>query len=59
MYYIICGKYRKLKNPKMSYIFEKKNISFNCSKCEKIYEKIFKEEESIEILKTPGLIKNI
>ena len=23
MYYIISGKYRKLKNPKMSYIFEK------------------------------------
>ena len=28
-----------------------------CSKCENEYEKIFKEEESMEILKILGLIK--
>ena len=30
-----------------------------CSKCENEEEKIFKEEESIEILKVLGLIKDI
>ena len=60
MYYIVCGNYRKFKNPKIPYIFEKSLVfSINCSKCQKIYEKIFKEEESVETLKTPGLIKNI
>ena len=43
---VICGKYRKFKNPKISYNFEK-DISFSviCSKCENEDEKIFKEEE--------------
>ena len=37
LYCVICGKGRKFKNPKISYIFEKK-ISFFiiCSKCENI-----------------------
>ena len=30
-----------------------------CSKCKKEDEKIFKEQESIEILKTLGLIEDI
>ena len=36
---VICGKYRKFKNPKISYIFEK-NISIICSKCKNEDEKI-------------------
>ena len=35
------------------------NISFVYSKCGHEYEKVFKEEESIEILKILGLINNI
>ena len=42
-YCIICGKYRKLKNRKISYIFvETLVISIICSKCENEDEKIFK-----------------
>ena len=39
----------------------KKTLVFSiiCSKCENDDEKIFKEEEPTEILKTLGLIKNI
>ena len=41
------------KNPKISYIFEKKSVlSITCSKCKNEDEKPFKEEESFEILKT-------
>ena len=44
----------------MSYIFEKTLvISIIFSTCENEDEKIFKEEESIEILKVLGLIKSI
>ena len=51
----ICGK-----NPKISYIFEKTLLlSIICIKCKNENEKIFKEKESIEILKILGLIKNI
>ena len=59
LYCVICGKYRKFKNSKTSYIFEKKIVfSIICSKCGNEDEKIFKEE-SIEILKILGLIENI
>ena len=45
---------------KISYIFKKTlNLSIDYSKCGHKYEKIFKEEESIEILKIIGLINNI
>ena len=57
---VICGKYRKSKDPKISYNFEKalvRSIIYN--KCVNEGEKIFKEEESIEILKIYGLITNI
>ena len=41
-------------------IFKKKTLSLSTnSKCDHEYEKIFKEEESIEILKILGLIENI
>ena len=60
IYCVICGKYRKFKNPKISYIFEKTLVlTIICSKYENKDEKIFKKEESIEILKILGLIKNI
>ena len=56
---VICGNY-KSKNLKISYIFEKTLVlSIIWSKCENDNEKIFKEEEPIEILKILGLIKYI
>ena len=52
VYFVICGKYRKFKNPKILYIFEETLfLSIICSKCGNDNEKIFIEEESIEILK--------
>ena len=49
-----------MKNPKISYIFEKTLVlSIICSKCKTEDEKMFKEEESIEILQVLGLSKNI
>ena len=60
MYCNVCNKYRKLKRTKISYIFKKiLTCSIVYSKCGHEYEKIFKEDESIEILKILGLIKNI
>ena len=60
LYCIICRKYRKFEKPKISYFFEKTLVlSIICSKCKNDDEKVFKEEESIEILKILGLIENI
>ena len=60
LYCIICGKYRKLLKPKISYILEKALIlSIICSKCKNEEEKIFKEKESIEISNILGLTENI
>ena len=60
LYCVICGKYRKLKKPKISYLSEKKIVlSIICSKCRKKDQKLFKEEESIGMLKMLGLIENI
>ena len=60
LYCVICGKYRKFKNPKISYILEKTLVlSIICSKCKNEDEKIFKEKESIEILTVLGLTENI
>ena len=60
IYCIICGKYRKFKNHKISYIFETKWVlSIICSKCENEDENIFKEEESIATSKILNLIENI
>ena len=57
LYCATCGKYRK---SKISYILKKELVlSIICSKCKNKDEKIFKEEESIEILKILGLIENI
>ena len=60
LYCVICGKYRKFEKPKISYLLEKTLVlSIICSKCKNEDEKIFKEEESIDILKVLGLIENI
>ena len=60
LYCVIFGKYRKLAKPKILYLFEKTLVlSIICSKCKNEDEKIFKEKESIEILKTLGLIENV
>ena len=60
LYCVICRKYRKFEKPKISYLSEKTLVlSLICYKCKNEYEKIFKEKESIEILKILGLINNI
>ena len=52
---LYCGKYRKFEKLKISYLLEKTlAISLICSKCKNEDEKLFKEEELIEILKTLG-----
>ena len=58
--YVTSGKDRKTEKPKTSYLLEKTLVfSIICSKCKNEKEKIFKEEESFEILEIPGLIKTI
>ena len=60
LYCVICSKCRKFEKPKMSQLLEKTLVlSIICTKCENEDEKIFKEEESTEILKTLGLINYI
>ena len=59
LYRVICGNYRKFEKPKLSYLLEKTVLSIICTKCKNKDEKIFKEEDSIEILKILGLIENI
>ena len=60
LYCVICGKYRKFEKPKISYLLEKTLVlSIICSKCKNEDEKLFKEEELIEILKVFSLIENI
>ena len=57
---VICSKYRKFRNPKISYIFVKiLLLPVISNKCENEYEKIFKVRESIEILTILVLVKNI
>ena len=52
IYCVICDKYRKFQNSKISYILEKTLIlCIFFSKFENEDEKILKEEESIEIVK--------
>ena len=59
-YCLICGKYGKFKNPKISYIFEKTLVfSIIYSKCENEVEQIIREGKTIEILKILGLCKII
>ena len=59
IYCVICGKYRKLGKPKMSYFLEKILVfCINCSKCNNEDGTNIKEDEPIEILKILGLIQN-
>ena len=49
-YCIICGKYRKLEKSKISDILQKTLVlSIICSKCKNEDEKLFKEDESLNI----------
>ena len=60
LHWIICNKHRKIEKPKISCLWEKKIIlSFICSKCKNKDKKMFKEEESVEILKTLSLNNNL
>ena len=60
LYCVICGKYKKLKKPKISCLLEKTLVlPIICSKCKNEDEKLLKEEEVTEILKILGLIENI
>ena len=60
IYCYICGKYRRFEKHKIAYLLEKTLvISIVCSKCKIEDEKIFKEKESVEILKILDLIENI
>ena len=60
LYCVVCGKYRKFKKPEISYILEKTVVlSIVSNKCKNEDKKMFKEEESIEVLYILGLIKNI
>ena len=58
LYCFIWGNYRKFEKPKILYLLEKTwLLPIICSKCMNEEGKIFKEEESIEILKILGLIE--
>ena len=60
LYCVICSKYRKFEKPKISYFVENTLVlSIICSKCKNEDKKLFKEKESIEILKILGLIENV
>ena len=56
----VCDKYRKFKNPKISYIFKTNEVLILSlySKSDHKYKKILKKEKSIEILKIFDLKSN-
>ena len=55
-----CNKYRKSKNPKISYIFYKTLVLSIISGKFGVKDKIiFQEEESIDILQIFGVINNV
>ena len=54
LYCDICGKYRKFEKPKRSYL-----LAIICIKSKNEDKKLFKEEESTEILKILASIENI
>ena len=57
---VTCSKYRKFEKSKVSCFLEKTLVlSIICSKCKNKDENIFKEEDSIAILKILGLTENI
>ena len=59
-YFINCKKYKEFKKPKILYTcYKTLLLSSICNKCGSEDEKLYKEEESVEILKTIGLIENV
>ena len=52
LFCVICSKHRKFEKPKISQLL-------HCNKCKNENERIFKDKESIEMLKIIGLIENI
>ena len=47
-YSVICGKYRKFENSKISYLLEKTLVlSIICSKCKNEDEKLFKKKNHL------------
>ena len=55
LYCVICSNYRKLEKLKILYLLEKKSVlSIIFSKCKNEDGKIFKDEESIKVLKILG-----
>ena len=59
LYCIICGKYRKVEKRKLSNFLGKTVLSIICRQCKNDDQKLFKEEESIEILKNLSLIEKL
>ena len=60
IYYIKCKRYKEFKNPKISYIYYKDLLlSSICNNCGSEDEKMFREDESTEILKVLGLTEDI
>ena len=60
IYCVKCNKHRKMKNHKISYIFDRKLLlSVISDNCSSKYEKVFKEEEWVTTLKILVLIKNM
>ena len=60
LYCVICGKYAKFGEPKISYLLGKTLILFIIySKSKNEDENIFKKEKSTEVLIILGLIENI
>ena len=60
LYCIICSKYRTFENPKISYLLEKTVLlSIIFSKCKNKDQKIFREEDLIDILRILGSVNSI
>ena len=60
IYFTKCKKNKEFWKPKISYICDKTLLlSSICDECGSKVEKIFKEKQSIEILKCLGLINNM
>ena len=60
LFCIICGKYRSFEKREKNKLLRKKHYFFPLFAVSvKIKKKIFKEEESFEILKILGLFENI
>ena len=61
LFCVICGEYRKFKNPKILYMFEKTHYFFLlfAIRVKLMIKKYLSEKESIEISKILILIKNM